>query len=279
MSEAAPRLARSAGLFGLATMASRLLGLVRDQVLAYYFGTGDAIEAFRVAFRVPNLVRDLFAEGAMSAAFVPTFTAELTTGGKPRAWRLANSVVTALVLVTGVLVLLAIVFAEPLVHVYAEGFEQVPGKLDLTVYLTRIMAPFLTLVAVAAVFMGMLNSLGHFFVPALSPAMFNVATIVIIVSLVPFAMSSASIPSCSWRSQRSSAASASWLIQWRPLRSEGYGYRPTLERARPGARPSVAVDGSRDDRMAATQINVFVNTQFASAKALGRLRGSTTLFG
>ena len=104
MSEAAPRLARSAGLFGLATMASRILGLVRDQVLAYYFGAGDAMDAFRVAFRIPNLVRDLFAEGAMSAAFVPTFTRELATDGKPRAWRLANSVITALVLITGVLV-------------------------------------------------------------------------------------------------------------------------------------------------------------------------------
>ncbi len=75
MAEASPRLARSAGLFGLATMASRILGLVRDQVLAFYFGAGDEIDAYRVAFRVPNLVRDLFAEGAMSAAFVPTFTA------------------------------------------------------------------------------------------------------------------------------------------------------------------------------------------------------------
>src|SRR5688500_18703914 len=106
MPEAAPRLARSAGLFGLATMASRILGLVRDQVLAYYFGAGDAMDAFRMAFRIPNVVRDLFAEGAMSAAFVPTFTRELTREGKPRAWRLADSVVTAVVILTGVLVVL-----------------------------------------------------------------------------------------------------------------------------------------------------------------------------
>src|SRR5262245_29241438 len=161
MSDAAPRLARSAGLYGLATMASRILGLVRDQVLAYYFGAGDAMDAFRVAFRIPNLVRDLFAEGAMSAAFVPTFTRELSLGGKDRAWRLANSVVTALVTVTGVLVLLGVVFAEPLVRLYAVGFDSVAGKVELTVSLARIMTPFLTLVAVAAVFMGMLNALGH----------------------------------------------------------------------------------------------------------------------
>src|SRR5687768_18241022 len=101
-------------------MTSRLLGLVRDQVLAFYFGAGDAMDAFRVAFRVPNLLRDLFAEGAMSAAFVPTFTRELATGGKPRAFALANGVITALILITGVLVVLGIVFADPLVRFYAE---------------------------------------------------------------------------------------------------------------------------------------------------------------
>ena len=105
------------GMFGLATMASRILGLVRDQVLAFYFGAGDANDAFRVAFRIPNLVNDLFAEGAMSAAFVPTFTRELTIAGKPRAWQLANEVVTALVIVTGLFVVVGVAFAEPLVRV------------------------------------------------------------------------------------------------------------------------------------------------------------------
>jgi len=137
-------------------MASRVLGLVRDQVLAYYFGAGDAMDAFRVAFRVPNLVRDLFAEGAMSAAFVPTFTRELTTSGKLRAWALANSVITALIVLTGILVVVGVIFAEPLVRLYAQDFADVPGKLELTVFLARLMLPFLTLVALAAVFMGML---------------------------------------------------------------------------------------------------------------------------
>src|ERR687892_415584 len=98
-----PRLARSAGVFGLATITSRVLGLVRDQVLAFYFGAGDANDAFRVASRIPNLVRDLFAEGAMSAAFVPTFTRHLTTEGRPRAWRLGNLVVNGLIVITACL--------------------------------------------------------------------------------------------------------------------------------------------------------------------------------
>src|SRR6185436_14391963 len=184
-----PRLARSAGVFGLATITSRILGLARDQVLAYYFGAGDINDAFRVASRIPNLVRDLFAEGAMSAAFVPTFTRLLTLEGRERSWRLASSVINALLIVTGGIVVFGIIFAEPLVRVFAPGFSDVPGKLELTVYLTRIVFPFLTLVAVAAVLMGMLNSLGHFFVPALSPAMFNVAMIVMSLALIPLAPS------------------------------------------------------------------------------------------
>src|SRR5919106_5223474 len=104
MADPTPRLARSAGVFGLATITSRILGLVREQVMAYYFGAGDANDAFRVASRIPNLVRDLFAEGAMSAAFVPTFTRHLTLHGRERAWRLGNNVINALILTTGVLV-------------------------------------------------------------------------------------------------------------------------------------------------------------------------------
>lgn len=271
MSESAPRLARSAGLFGLATMASRILGLVRDQVLAYYFGAGDARDAFGVAFRIPNLVRDLFAEGAMSAAFVPTFTAELTTGGKPRAWRLANSVVTALVLVTGVLVILGIVFAEPLVRFYAEGFEQVPGKLELTVSLTRLMTPFLTLVAIAAVFMGMLNALGHFFVPALSPAMFNIATIVVTVSLVPFAPQLGVHPIVLVAISTIVGGFGQLLIQWRPLRQEGYGYRPGLDVRDPALGRVLLLMGPGTVGLAATQINIFVNTRFAADEGTGAI--------
>ena len=184
-----PRLARSAGVFGLATITSRILGLVRDQVLAFYFGAGDATDAFRVAIRIPNLVRDLFAEGAMSAAFVPTFTRQLTLHGRERAWHLASSVINALLLVTGVLVVCRHHLRRAARAAVRDGFREVPGKLELTIYLTRIVFPFLTLVAVAAALMGMLNSLGHFFVPALSPAMFNVAIIVMSLALIPLAPS------------------------------------------------------------------------------------------
>jgi putative peptidoglycan lipid II flippase len=269
MSDASPRLARSAGLFGLATMASRILGLVRDQVLAFYFGAGDAMDAFRVAFRVPNLVRDLFAEGAMSAAFVPTYTRELATKGTSGAWALANSVITALILITGVLVIAGIVFAEPLVRFYADDFAAVPGKLELTVYLARIMVPFLTLVAVAAVLMGMLNSMGHFFVPALSPAMFNVATIVITVGLIPFAPTLGIQPIVLVAVATLVGGVGQLLIQWVPLRREGYSYRPALALKDPALRRVLLLMGPGTIGMAATQINVLVNTQFAAGEGTG----------
>src|SRR4051812_30796329 len=167
-------------------MASRVLGLVRDQVLAYLFGAGDAMDAFRIAFRVPNVLRDLFAEGAMSAALVPAFTREVERG-KEQAWHLASNVITVITLVTGVVVVVGIAAAGPLMRAYAGDFSRVPGKLELTIQLTRIMFPFLVLVTVAAVLMAVLNAVHRFFIPALSPAMFNVATILCALVAVPLA--------------------------------------------------------------------------------------------
>jgi putative peptidoglycan lipid II flippase len=262
-------LARSAGLFGLATMASRILGLIRDQVLAYYFGAGDAMDAFRVAFRVPNLVRDLFAEGAMSAAFVPTFTQELTIAGKARGWTLASNVITSLILITGILVIAGIIFAGPLVRLFASDFAEVPGKLDLTVLLARIMVPFLTLVAVAAVAMGMLNALGHFFIPALSPAMFNVATILIVVVFMPLVPAFGVQPIVLVAIATLVGGVGQLAIQWRPLRHEGFSYRPRLDFADPSLRRVLLLMGPGTIGMAATQINVLVNTQFAAGEGTG----------
>src|SRR5687768_4036142 len=122
------KLARSAGLISIATMASRLLGVAREMVLAAVFGAGSGMEmdAFNVAFRVPNLLRDLFAEGAMTAAFVPTFTRTLAERGREAAWRLGNLVINSLLLVTGVLVVLGIIFAAPITHTITPKFGETP---------------------------------------------------------------------------------------------------------------------------------------------------------
>jgi putative peptidoglycan lipid II flippase len=138
-------IARGAGAAGAATLASRVLGLVRDQVLAALFGAGNQMDAFIVAFRIPNLVRDLFAEGAMSAAFVPTFTRHLALHGKRDAWRVGSNLLNGLLMITVALVLAGCVFAEPLVTLYAGDYGSVPGKLELTILLTRLMLPFLSL--------------------------------------------------------------------------------------------------------------------------------------
>jgi putative peptidoglycan lipid II flippase len=262
-------IAHAAGLAGAATLTSRLLGLVRDQVLAALFGAGDAMDAFLVAFRIPNLIRDLFAEGAMSAAFVPTFTRQLTLRGPEDAWRLGNSVINALIVITGVLVAAGCLFATPVVSLYAEGFAAVPGKLALTVQLARVMMPFLTCVAVAAALMGMLNSLHHYFVPALAPAMFNVVSILFAIALTPFMPGLGLPPIMSIALGALVGGLAQVAIQWRPLRSEGFRYQPVIDRHDPALRRVLVLMGPGTIGLAATQLNLFVSTYLAAQQGTG----------
>lgn len=262
-------LARAAGVTGAATLASRVLGVVREQVLASYFGASDAMDAFNVAFRVPNMVRDLFAEGAMSAAFVPTFTKTLATDGKPAAWRLASIVINTLLLVTGAVVLLGIVFARPIVLGFAGDYATVSGKLDLTVGLTRTMAPFLILVAVAAACMGMLNSLRHFFVPALSPAAFNVAAVVCALVLTPLMPAVGLPPVASIAIGTLVGGLGQIALQWPALHREGYRHRFILDFRDPGLRRILLLMGPGTIGLAATQVNVFVNTLLATGHGTG----------
>jgi putative peptidoglycan lipid II flippase len=263
------KIARSAGLAGVATLTSRILGLVREQVLAAAFGAGNEMDAFVVAFRIPNLVRDLFAEGAMSAAFVPTFTRQLTLRGKADAWRLGNSVINGLILVTGAIVLLAMVFATPVVRMYAGEFAAVPGKLELTTRLTRLLLPFLTLAAIAAAIMGMLNSLRHYFIPALAPATFNIATIVCIVTLAPL-MPSIGQPRIMVVAIAAIVGGLGQIaVQWPLLRREGFRYAPVLDFRDPGFRRVLLLMGPGTIGLAATQLNLLVTTILAAREGPG----------
>ena len=264
-----PALARSAGVTGAATLTSRILGLVRDQVLAAYFGAGSDMDAFVVAFRIPNLVRDLFAEGAMSAAFIPTFTRRLTRHGKADAWRLANNLINALLLVTGAIVVAGFLFATPLVTAYASDFNRVPGKLELTIFLTRIMLPFLTMVSLAAAAMGMLNSLHHYFVPALSPATFNIATIVGAIVLVPVMPLFGLPPITAIAVSALAGGGLQVAIQWPSLRKEGFHYRPTLDLRDSGLHEVLVLMGPGTVGLAATQVSLFVNTLLATSQEAG----------
>ncbi len=170
---------KAAGAMGVATLISRILGLVREQVFAFLFGAGSMTDAYQVAFRIPNLLRDLFAEGAMSASLVPTFTRTREEEGEDRAWRVAGLVFRVLFVLVTALAALGMIFAPQLVALYASAFKQVPGKFELTVRMTREMYPFFPVVALAAAYMGILNACGVFFLPAFASALFNLVSIVV----------------------------------------------------------------------------------------------------
>src|SRR5882724_9967341 len=167
---------KAAGIIGIAVMCSRLLGLAREQIFAALFGGGGAMDAFTAAFRIPNLLRDLFAEGALSTAFVTTFSKTIARGGDEAAWRLANKVATLTALVLGALCVLGMVFSDSLVGLLAPGFDQ--DKAALTAHLTRIMFPFILLVSIAAWVLGMLNAKNVFGVPAMASSFFNIGSII-----------------------------------------------------------------------------------------------------
>src|SRR5262249_1932463 len=173
------QLARRAGVVSAAVLASRILGVVREQVFAVFFGAGRELDAFITAFRIPNLLRDLFAEGALSAAFVTTFTQHLERHGEPAASRLASLVLNTLVSVVGAICVAGMWYSARLAAAIAPGFGAIPGKLELTAQLTRLMFPFLLLVALAAVAMGILNTKNRFGVPAAAASFFNLGSILV----------------------------------------------------------------------------------------------------
>ncbi len=277
-SRPAPTLARSAGLVSLATMTSRILGLAREQVLLIMFGAGDKMDAFNVAFRLPNLVRDLFAEGAMSAAFVPTFTRELRQRGKEAAWELGSLVISGLVLVTGLLALVAILFAQPLTQWIAGEYGAVPGKLELTTTLTRVMFPFLTLVAVAVACMGMLNALRWFFVPALAPAMFNIAAILSAFAIAPFMPRIGLDPMMGLALGTLLGGVGQIALQWPALRKEGFRFRFRFAPADPRLREVLWLMAPGTLGLAAVQINQLVNVWLATGEGTGAVTFLQTAF-
>ena len=261
--------ARSAGLVGIATMASRVLGLLRDWVFLTTFGAGHVMDAYNVAFRLPNLVRDLFAEGAMSAAFIPTFTRELHGKGKEAAWELGRIVITGLIVVTGVITIAGILLAAPLTAWIAPEYAATPGKLELTTTLTQVMFPFLVLIAVAVACMGMLNSLRSFFVPALAPAAFNVACIASAFLVVPL------MPALGWHAMVGLAIGtllggvAQVALQWPALRREGFRYWPQFGFGDPRFREIVRLMVPGTLGLAAAQINQLVNVYLATSEGEG----------
>jgi putative peptidoglycan lipid II flippase len=181
----ARRLARNTAFFSFATGLSRVLGLVREVVAASYFGVSGAMSAFTIAFQVPNLVRALFADSALQGAFIPVFTELLEKGERREAFRIASSLFFLILLVLGAVTALFVLFAEPLMSLFAPGFDDNPALKDLTVNLARLMFPIVVLLALSGLVVGMLNSFEHFAVPALAPVAWNLVIVAALVALVP----------------------------------------------------------------------------------------------
>ena len=177
------KIARAAGAMSFATLISRILGYIKDMILAKYFGATGTSDIFFVAFRIPNLLRELFAEGSMSSAFIPVLTESQTKKGKDDADRLVRATFLFILIVVGILCILGILFAPAIVSVIAPGFLSDPDKFSQTVLLTRIMFPFLLFISLASVAMGALNTRGVFFIPALAPAFLNICIIISVFAL------------------------------------------------------------------------------------------------
>ena len=169
---------RSAGTIGFATVISRMLGFLRDILIAKFFGTAKYAQAFVVAFRIPNMLRDLIGEGAMNAAFVPILSEYSETRKKEEFWHLANALLNAMLIILALVTLLGVAFAPVIIRLIAPGFVEDPEKFRVTVSLTRLLFPYVLLVGLLAYCMGILNSLKHFSAPAFAPAILNLSVII-----------------------------------------------------------------------------------------------------
>lgn len=256
--------ARAAGTVTVATMISRILGVAREMVMAKYFGAGFFTDAFNIAYRIPNLLRDLFAEGALSSAFVPTFIRELNEGGAQRAWALANRLISALLVVLGAVTLVFVVFARGFVYLLAAGYADTPGKIELTIQMTRVMSPFLLCVALAAVVMGMLNAFGSFFIPAVAPAAFNVCCILAGIFLSPLMPRFGMEPVVSMAIGALVGGASQFLVQVPSASRLGWRFRFMLDFSDPGLRRIVRLMLPAIIGLSATQINITVDSQLAS---------------
>src|ERR1700692_3915678 len=254
---------KAAGIIGLAVMCSRVLGLVREQIFAALFGGGAAMDAFTAAFRIPNLLRDLFAEGALSTSFVTTFSKTIARGGDDAAWRLANKVATLTAVVLGVLCVAGMVFSAQLVATLAPGFD--PEKAALTAQLTRIMFPFILLVSLAALIMGMLNSKSVFGMPAMASSFFNIGSIVGGVTLGfwidphfgPRALVGLGVATVL-------GGALQLAVQLPSLARLGYRFRPDFRWRDAGVKAILLLMGPSVIAATTTPFNVLVNSMFAS---------------
>lgn len=270
--------ARSAGIVSIAVMFSRVLGLVREMIFARYFGAGFLYDAYVVAFRIPNVLRDLFAEGALSVAFVKVFTDYQINRSEKEAWRLASLILNLLAVIMSVICIVGILFSRQFVDLIADGFS--PEKAALAATLTQIMFPFILLVALAAVAMGVLNTKGVFGVPASASTVFNIVSIVFGLALAYWLSGGGWLGSGDKNALPDAASqwaiigmaigtliggAAQFLMQVPSLYKVGFRFSPILSIADEGVRKVAALMAPAIIGTSAVQINVLINTYFVSA--------------
>ena len=254
---------RATGVVGIAVMSSRILGLIREQVFAGLFGATRNLDIFLIAFRVPNLLRDLFAEGALSTAFVTTFSKKIATEGDKSAWQLANKVATLTAIFMSAVTIVGIVFSHQVIGVIARGFAA--DERAMTTLLTQIMWPFILLVSLAALAMGMLNAKHVFGMPAMASTFFNIGSIVAGVAVGWWLD-----PHFGQRALIGLAVGTlvggafQFLVQLPVLWRIGYRFRPNFAWRDSGVRTILVLMGPAVIAASAVQVNVLVNSTFAS---------------
>ncbi|MDZ7641215.1 MAG: murein biosynthesis integral membrane protein MurJ [Desulfurivibrio sp.] len=265
-------IAGSAAVVSFAVLCSRVLGLVREQAFAILFGAGYAFDAFVVAFRIPNLLRDLFGEGALSAAFIAVFADYHTNKGERETWRLASNVLVFFAVLLSLLTLVGILAAEPLVRLLVqEEFAATAGKVELTTRLTAIMFPFLVLVSLAAVVMGVLNTKGKFFVPALASSFFNLGSLLggVGLALLLPRFGQPAIVGMAVGILIGGVLQLLWQLP--TLYRTGFRFTFHLDLRDPGLRRILYLMLPAVIGLAPLQLNILINTWFASSLAEGTL--------
>ena len=263
---------RAAGIVSIAVMGSRILGLAREVAIAFYFPARTGADAFYLAFRIPNFLRDLFGEGILSKAFITTFLATEGEEGEEAAWHLANRVFNLTALILLCITILGIAFAPAIVDVLTrENFEEAldttehygfSSKVELTIYLTQLMFPYLLFVSLAAIAMGLLNSKGRFGVPACASSFFNLSSLFIGVGGYYVCQQVGMHPVTGMAVGVIVGGIAQFVIQVPSMYRVGFRYRPLLSLRDARVRQVFSLIAPAVLGVAAVQINQFTNTFF-----------------
>ena len=254
------KIARAVGTVGFATLLSRILGFVRDVVLASLLGTGLSADAFFVAFRIPNLLRNLMGEGSLTLSFVPIFTDYMTNRSRSEAFRLASVSLTLAAIALLIVSLLGVIFSPLIVRAIAQGFSADPEKFQLTVHLNRIIFPYIFLIGLTALCMGILNSLNRFGPPAAGPIFLNLA--LIFSALLMARAFERPVEALAMGVLLGGMLQFSFQLPF--LKREGFSFQPEVDLRHPGVNRIAALMGPSIFGTAVAQLNILVSTQLAS---------------